>query len=165
MRNFLALVITVIILGIASFLVWNAVKAGQEIDFSKIKLEEGVEIEADADKGEFLYEVKDGEAVVNDMLISRFLVGTNVSVAYRNTTEESLGPRYSIRLYNTYGLLIAEEKVKYDDLEPGDVGAQNILFTKYPLSSILEQSQVSSGEKTNEIKWIMVYETNTKVSE
>ena len=165
MRNFLVFIVTAAILGICSFFVWNAVKAGREIDLSKVKLQEGAEIKADSEEGEFLYEVSNGEAVVKDMLIERFTVGSNVSVTYRNTTEESLSPNYSVRFYNSYGLLIGEESVNSESLEPGEVGAANIPFTRFPVKDILANSRVSAGENVDKIKWIFVYNTNTKVSE
>ena len=165
MRNFLVIIVAATIIGICSFFAWNAVKAGKEIDLSKVKLQEGAEIKADPAEGQFLYEVKNGEAEVKDMLIDRFTVGSNVSVTYRNTTEESLEPAYSIRLYNSYGLLVGQEKVNSESLEPGEVGAHNIPFSRYPVNEILANSRVSVGDNVDKIKWIIVYETNTKVSE
>ena len=164
MRKLLATLVGLLILGIVGFFAWTALKAGDDINFAAAKLQDGAEIKVDSSKGEFLYEVASGEAVVKDLLIDRILVGSNVSVSYRNTTQESLRPIYTISLYNSYGLLIGEESVSSKDLEPGEVGAETINFTRFPVQDILKHSNISGGDDLDQIQWIVISDTTTKVA-
>jgi hypothetical protein len=163
MRNLLIIIITAALLGISGVIVWSAYKAGSEISFDDVMLKEGVEVKVDPDNGEFLYEVVDGEILVKDILINRILVGTNVSVTYRNTSEETKYPLYKLQFYNTYGLLLGQVEIKENVmLEPGQVGAENVKFTPYPLEQVLAQSHVKAGDALQAIKWIVLSETNSK---
>jgi hypothetical protein len=163
MRNLLIFIIVVTLLGLLSFFGWTAYKAGGQINLSKVTIEQGVEIKVDADKGEHLFEVKDGESQIKGQLITRILLGKNIVATYRNKTEESLRAIYTLKIYNNYGMLLGENVVDSGQfIEPGEVGSEDVSLIPFPVSDVLKHSNVHTAEKNlDEIKWIVISESNT----
>jgi len=122
-------------------------------------------------EGAYLYEIVDGEVLVNDKLITLFAVSKDgLSVSYRNKTDEEMRPKYTIHVYNRYGLLIGTKTlgssmVMFGSntlMEPGEVSAEKIHMDEFPLNEILKQSQIGSPEDIMEMKWIVLSDTNSK---
>ncbi|MGJ8673330.1 hypothetical protein [Rubritalea sp.] len=134
----------VLLLALAPF---AGLQANDEIDLSKQKPE--------IRDGEYLYEIKEGEAFVNDELITLFAIGKeDVSVAYRNKTEKKKKPSYTIEIYNAYGLMIASKEVGKSVallgpstyMEPNAVSAEKIYLDKFPLLEILGNTNIQIPE-------------------
>ena len=120
-------------------------------------------------EGNFVYQVKDGEATIKGELLDRVLIGKNVTVTYRNKTNESLRPSYTIKFYNKYGLLIGKEKVGSSSLAdnligPEEVSSESIHFERYNITEILEQTDVRVNEDFNNIHWIVISDSNSVIS-
>lgn len=61
---------------------------------------------------EAIYEIADGEILINDKMITLFAFTENgISVSYRNKTKTKAKPKYLIQIYNPYGLLLGEKKI------------------------------------------------------
>lgn len=125
----------------------------------------------EAAEGAYLYEIVDGEVLVNDKLITLFALSKDgLSASYRNKTDKKTKPKYTIHVYNRYGLLIGT-KTLGDSMgmfggstlmEPGEVSAEKIHMDEFPLPEILKQSQIHSPEDIMAMKWIVLSDTNSK---
>ena len=120
---------------------------------------------------EYLYEIKENEVLVNDKLIMLFAISKDgISASYRNKTEEKTKPKYTVSVYNAYGLLIGKKTLgdsislfgASTYMEPGEVGAEKIHLDAYPLSDILKNSNVRIPGNIMEMRWIVLSDTNTK---
>ena len=122
-------------------------------------------------KAAYLYEIKDNEVLVNDQLITLFAISKDgISASYRNKTDAKMKPKYSIAVYNAYGLLLGEDEVgrgmsllgSNTYMEPGEVSAEKIHLDEYPLNEILKNSSIAIPDDLMEMKWIVLFNTNTK---
>ena len=118
-----------------------------------------------------LYEIKNNEVLVNDQLITLFAISKDgISASYRNKTEERTKPRYTIEVYNAYGLLVGKDRLGDSIsffggstyMDPGEVSAEKIHLEEYPLAEILTHSNIEIPEDLMEMKWIVLSETNTR---
>jgi len=117
-----------------------------------------------------LYEVKDNEILINDKLITLIAFGKNISAAYRNKTDKRIKPKYTIKIYNPYGMLIGKKEVgkgmslfgSSTYMEPGEVSSEKIHLDDFPLKEILENSKVKVPEDILTKKWVVISNTNTK---
>jgi hypothetical protein len=123
------------------------------------------------DQGENAYVVEDGEATVNDDLIRRIAVGRErVTATYRNRTDEKKRARYTIELYNEFGLLLgagSAGKAIFGGagyIDPGDVGSERLHIQWLPLDRIFMKSTVTLPEAWKTVKWVVIKDTNTRSS-
>ena len=120
-------------------------------------------------KGEASYVVEDGEATVDDDLIKRIGVGRKkVTASYRNRTDERKRAKYTIELYNEYGLLLGEDDAGgaifggAGSIEPGDVGTERLHIEWFPLDRLFEKSAIQLPENWQVVKWVVIKDTNTR---
>jgi hypothetical protein len=102
--------------------------------------------------------------MINDKMITLFAFHEKaVSVSYRNKTTEETKPRYTIRFYNPYGMMIGEKKIGSSAIisfgnstymEPGEVSSEKIYLENYPIDKILGNSNVERPDDLNKIKWM-----------
>ena len=120
-------------------------------------------------KAEYLYEIKNNEIIVNDNLITLFAFSKDgISASYRNKTDKKKKPRYTFKVYNSYGMLIGV--IKLGDnmfgsttyMAPGAVSSEKIYLTPFPLKEILMHSKVVVPTDILEMKWVVISETNSK---
>ncbi len=122
-------------------------------------------------EGEASYVVEDGEATVNDDLIKRISVGREkVTATYRNRTDKRKMAKYTIELYNAYGLLLGEGDVGHvavfgaaGSIEPGDVGTERVRVEWFPLDRLFKKSAVPLPEDWRVVKWVVIKDTNTRL--
>lgn len=116
-------------------------------------------------EGETAFPVKDGEATVNGNLIKRFSLGEKVVTAsYQNKSELKKRPRYTVELYNAYGLLLGEDTTGTSTfsfggpgfIDPGDVGSEELHVTWYPMDRILSKSSVPMPDDWQAVKWVVL---------
>ncbi|MDT8389703.1 MAG: hypothetical protein RRC34_04240 [Lentisphaeria bacterium] len=122
--------------------------------------------------GAMVFEVKDGEATVNEILIKRFAVGgKTVTASYQNKSELKMRPRYTIELYNPYGMLLGEDTTGntsglFGDgpgyIEPGDVGSEELRIKWYPVDRILSKSAIPLPADWQNVKWIVLKDNNPR---
>lgn len=130
------------------------------------------EIKICVEEGEYLYECVDGEVTVKDNLIRLMYIGKNVSVSYRNMTDKVMKPKYAVRFYNKYGLLMGKDKVgntirvlgSNTRMEPKEVSSEKLHIVWYPLADILQNTDLpyKSAEDLADVKWVVISDTNTK---
>ncbi len=124
---------------------------------------------------EYLYEIKDNQVLVNDQLITLFaFTPKGISASYRNKTEEGKKPQYALKVYNSYGMLVGTKKLgeslvmisfgSSTYMEPGAVSSERIYLTEYPLTTILEHTNLVLPDDLLEMKWVVISDTNTKPS-
>lgn len=121
------------------------------------------------EKGETAYVVEDGEATIDDDLIRRIAVGQEqVTATYRNRTDEKKRARYTIELYNEFGLLLGDYKVGNaifggsGYISPGDVGTERLHIRWLPLDRIFMKSAVTLPDEWKTVKWVVIKDTNTR---
>ena len=119
---------------------------------------------------EYLYEIKDGEVLVNDELITLIaFTPKSISASYRNRTEESKKPKYTIDAYNPYGMLVGtttlgDSMISFGNntyMEPGAVSSERIHLQEYPLDKILKNTNLELPDDLQEMKWVVISKTNT----
>jgi len=120
-------------------------------------------------EGEAPYVVEEGEATVNDDLIKRIAVGREkVTATYRNRTDARRQAKYTIELYNEYGLLLGEGNAGKaifggaGSIEPGDVGTERLHIEWFPLDRMFKKSPVPLPEDWRVVKWVVIKDTNTR---
>ena len=116
--------------------------------------------------GEAVFEVRAGEATVDDDLIKRFSVGEKaVTASYQNKSEVKMRPRYTIELYNAQGILLGEDTTGGASglfgggpgyIDPGEVGSEDLRVTWYPVDRILSKSAVALPDDWKSVKWIVL---------
>jgi len=120
---------------------------------------------------EYLYEIKNNEIMVNDKLITLFAFSKDgISVSYRNKTEKSEKPKYIFKAYNPYGMLVGVYKVgdsigflrPSTRMEPGAVSSEKLYLKPFPLDKILKYACIEQPSDLNQIKWIVLSDTNSK---
>jgi len=123
--------------------------------------------------GEYLYEIKDGEVLVNDQLITLIaFTPKSISASYRNKTDEKKKPQYTIKVYNPYGMLIGSKTlgksmgmISFGNstyMEPGAVSSERIHLKEYPLDQILENTNLELPDDLLGMKWVVISATNTR---
>ena len=121
------------------------------------------------DLGETAYVVEDGEVTINNEMIKRSAIGQEkITATYRNRTEESKRPLYTVELYNQYGLLLGGVRTGQRTfggpgyIDPGDVGTERLHVQWLPLDRILKKSDVALPDGWRTVKWIVVKDANPK---
>ena len=121
------------------------------------------------EEGETAYVIEDGEATINDDLIRRIAVGQErVTATYRNRTDKKKRARYTIELYNQFGLLLGDCDVGRaifggsGYISPGDVGSERLHITWFPLDRILMKSAATLPDDWKTVKWVVIKDTNTR---
>lgn len=158
-RNYIKKQLTLLILSLST--------TALATDNTKVKLELK---KPTVNEGEYLYEIKDNEILVNDKLITLFSFGKKITVSYRNKTDQEMTPKYTLKVYNPYGLLLGMDKVGHTislfgnstRMEPGAVSSETIYLEAHPLKEILEFSSIAIPEDLSKKKWMVLSETNTK---
>lgn len=122
---------------------------------------------------ETVYEVKDGEATVNGVLIKRFSVGgKKVTASYQNKSVNTMRPCYSIELYNARGILLGEDTTSYTPglflggpgcIDPGEVGSEERCVTWYPVDRILSKSAMPLPTDWKTVKWILLKDNDPRI--
>ena len=122
-------------------------------------------------ENEYLYEIKDNEIMVNDKLITLFAFSKDgVSASYRNKTDKKKKPKYTFKVYNTYGILIGSKELGGSSfgfgsstyMEPGAVSSEKIHLKPFPLDEILKHANVEIPSDLLEMKWVVISNTNTR---
>jgi hypothetical protein len=134
-----------------------------------IKLQQG---KPTPTENEYLYEIKDSEVLVNDKLITLFAFSQGgISASYRNKTYEKKSPKYTFKVYNSYGMLMGSKKLgdegisvfgRSASMEPGAVDSEKIYLKPFPLDEILKHANVEIPPDFLEMKWVVISETNSK---
>ena len=121
------------------------------------------------DQGETAYVVEDGEVTINDDLIRRIAVGRErVTATYRNRTDAKKRARYTIELYNEFGLLLGDGSAGTaifggaGYIDPGDVGTERLRIEWLPLDRIFMKSTVTLPDEWKTVKWVVIKDTNTR---
>ena len=168
MKKFISVIIGLLLLAVTFTMGWYVVDfiPRENAGFEKAVLKEPGSLEVGSD--EYLFEVKEGEVDVSGELIDSILVGKNITVVYRNRTEGNLTPAFNLQCFNSYGMLLAEVKVKHSfgskyNIGPGEVISENILLSKYPIKKILERSAVEPGEGADTVKWLLISNINSSL--
>lgn len=123
----------------------------------------------DLKDNEQAYLLKDGETEIEDNLIRRISVGLNeVTASYRNLGDQSRRPKYAIRLYNSYGLLLGEDSIgegifSGSYVDPGEVATDELNIEWFPLDRIFEKGNINLPENWKEVKWVVIAGSNTKI--
>jgi hypothetical protein len=125
-----------------------------------------------SDTEAFFSVTKDG-AQVNGEVIREFAIsGDRVTVAYKNATDEALSPKYTIKIYNRYGIMIGSDEVSAGllggspRLEPGDVGGDKLHVEWVDLDSIFKHSSAGTlPEDFKRAKWLSISASNSKVEQ
>lgn len=122
-------------------------------------------------ENEYLYEIKDNEIMVNDKLITLFAFSKNgISVSYRNKTDKKKKPKYTFKVYNTYGMLIGSKELGGSSLsfgnstymEPGEISSEKIHLKPFPLDEILKYASIEIPSDLLDMKWVVISDSNTK---
>ena len=128
-------------------------------------------MQPDVSDGEYLYEIKNGEVLVNDQLITLIaFTPKSISASYRNKTNERMKPMYTIEVYNAYGMLVGsktlgDSMISFGSstyMEPGAVSSERIHLKDFPLKEILENTNLNLPDDLLEMKWIVISNTNSK---
>ena len=168
MKKFLAFVFGLLIFSIVGFFVWgvseDVVETAKKSKTVILKPRKKIVVPA----GAYLYEIINGEATIKGELITRVLVGKNVTATYRNNTNEALRPSYLIRFYNPYGIMVGRKKVgsvSTTDLliSPKEVASEAIVFEKYSVKEALEFSNIKASDDFDTIKWIIISDSNSSI--
>jgi len=116
------------------------------------------------------YLVEDGEADISDGLIRRISIGhENVTASYRNRGDKAKRPEYTVRLYNRYGLLLAEDDVTsgflggVGTIDPGEIEAEELHVDHYPLDRIAAKSGITLPDDWDTVNWVVIADTNTRL--
>lgn len=127
--------------------------------------------EAPACADETFFKVADGEAKVDGEVIQLFVVKPeHLTVSYRNGTGKALFPKYVVKLYNRYGILIGSESVNVSlfggstKLEPGDVGGEKIRTDLVDLELIFRHTGCDLPVDFDEAAWLSLSDSNTRVT-
>jgi hypothetical protein len=122
-------------------------------------------------EGETAFPVEDSEATVNGDLIKRFSLGEKaVTASYQNKSELKKRPRYTVELYNAYGLLLGEDTTGTSTfsfggpgfIDPGAVGSEELRVTWYPMDRILSKSGVPLPDDWQTVKWVVLKDNNPR---
>ncbi|QQL44963.1 hypothetical protein [Sulfuriroseicoccus oceanibius] len=120
--------------------------------------------------GTTLIEVTNNEARVENNIIREFAIGKNITVAYKNTTEKTVFPKYTLKAYNRYGLLLGEKSVggglifsSGPSLDPGALGGDTIYFDWIDLEAIFSNSSLELPADFSQIKWLAISDSNTAI--
>lgn len=169
MKKFIAFIIGLVIFALVGALLWGLsegiIETAKKSKTVVLKPRKKLAVP----EGAYLYEIVDGEAEVMGELISRVLVGTNVTVTYRNKTEDSLRPSYLIRFYNSYGIMVGKKKVGSSSLtdnlmiSPNDVSSESIGFERLSVKEALEFSSIKINEDFDIIKWVIISDSNSSI--
>jgi hypothetical protein len=124
--------------------------------------------ETPASEVETFFPVKNGEAKINGVLIREFgIKEQRVTVAYKNTTEKTIVPKYTIKIYNQYGILLGSDEIRSGilsgnpRLEPGDFGGDKLNIEWIDLQSVFQHSLLSNlPADFSQPAWISLSETN-----
>lgn len=169
MKKLIAFIIGLLILSIVGSVAWTL---SQEIVETATKSKTVVlkpRKKMAAPKDGRVFEIVDGETEVMAELLTRVLVGKNITVTYRNNTTDSIRPSYLIRFYNPYGIMLGRKKVGTssitDDLiiSPNDVASESITFEKFSLKEALEFSSIKTNDDFDKVKWVIISESNTSL--
>jgi hypothetical protein len=98
-----------------------------------------------AAKGLAVFKISDDEVVVNGSLLKRIEMGEKTMVLnYKSKLGKSVFPKFSIRIYNGYGMLLDTTRVSwtFSSVEPGAVKQENVSFSPTNLPSALSFSTV-----------------------
>jgi len=121
-------------------------------------------------ENEYLYEIKNGEVLVNDQLITLIaFTPRSVSASYRNRTDKRTRPIYTIEVYNPYGMLVGSRTLGQSMgigsstfMEPGAVSSERINLREFPLDEILKNTNLDLPDDLLEMKWVVISQTNTR---
>ncbi|MCH7228155.1 hypothetical protein [Haloferula sp. A504] len=126
--------------------------------------------EAPAASDEAFFKVKDGEATIGGEVIKLFVVKPeHLTVSYRNETDKGLFPKYVVRLYNRYGILLSSEKIGVSlfggstKLEPGDVGGEKIHLDLIDLEEIFQHAVRDLPDDFDDAAWLSLSDSNSKL--
>ena len=118
-------------------------------------------VEAPTSKKDKFYPVTKREVAVNDPLIRELVIAKNhVTVSYKNTTQRSISPKYTLKIYNRYGFLIASKKVSSSlfggspRLEPGDVGGDKISIEWIDMETVFKFTNITLPKDFLQPCWI-----------
>jgi len=122
---------------------------------------------------EVFFEVVEGAVRVEGEVIREFAIrGERVTVAYKNTSREAVSPKYVLRVYNRYGIMLGFEEVSVGllggspRLEPGDVGGDRIDVEWLDLEALLRHTTIRElPADFEQAKWISLAESNSEVGE
>lgn len=123
-----------------------------------------------SDTEAFFPVTKDGVQVNGEVIREFAISGDRVTVAYKNATEDALSPKYTIKIYNRYGIMIGSDEVSVGllggspRLEPGDVGGEKLHIEWVELDSIFKHSTAGAlPEDFRSAKWLSISASNSKV--
>ena len=127
--------------------------------------------EAPTSSEETFFKVENGEAQIGGEVIQLFVVKPeHLTVSYRNSTSKALFPKYEVKLYNRYGILIGSESVNVSlfggstKLDPGDVGGEKIRTNLVDLELIFQHAGIELPEDFTEAAWISLSDSNTRLT-
>ena len=112
----------------------------------------------------------DGELI--ERVIIKFEEGKSharVVVLYKNTTSKALSPRYTIRFYNSYGILMAGIRVREDPnvpeslIEPGKESGKTFHPKIIRLDRLFRHTDIKEYPPDFfKIGWLSIADTNSK---
>jgi hypothetical protein len=111
---------------------------GQDVKLSKVDL-----IHATPNDPVFI--LQDGEAAVGGSLIKRVEIGKSTAVVtYLNKTASSKQPKYTFRLFNAYGMEVAEFEDKWmlQTIKTGETQKEDKDFLPVALDRVLQFSGI-----------------------
>ncbi|MBT8044484.1 MAG: hypothetical protein KJO79_05985 [Verrucomicrobiae bacterium] len=120
---------------------------------------------------EEFFKVTDGEAKITGHVIKQFVIKPEyLTVTYKNDGKKSLFPKYTVKVFNRYGYLLASDKVGVSiiggspKLEPGDVGGDKIRLELIDLQGVFAHTQLKLPDDFFTAAWLSISANNTKLA-
>lgn len=121
---------------------------------------------------EEFFKVVNGEAKVEGHVIKLLVVKPEyLTASYKNDSNDSLFPKYTVRIYNRYGYLLGSDKVGVSiiggspKLEIGDVGGDKIHLDLVDVASVFKHTKLDLPADFFDVAWVSLAETNTQLAE
>lgn len=120
---------------------------------------------------EEFFKVADGEAKIEGHVIKLFVIKPQyLTASYKNNSNKSLFPKYTVKIYNRYGYLLGSDKVGVSlfrgspKLEPGDVGGDKIHIKLVDLKGVFKHTQLELPADFFTTEWVSLSASNTKLA-
>lgn len=118
-----------------------------------------------AGEKEQVFKVEDNSVIFSHSAIREMAFGEDMTVAYKNTTNSSLSPKFVLKIYNQYGFLLSEKKVGGSlfgglHLKKGELGGDKIYLDWIDYKEAFKHSNFVLPEDFSTISWISISKAN-----
>jgi len=121
---------------------------------------------------EEFFKVASGEAKIEGHIIKLFVIKPKyLTASYKNDSNKSLFPKYTVRVYNRYGYLLGSDKVGVSllggssKLEVGDVGGEKVRLDLIDIVNVFKHTKLDLPADFFDAVWVSLAASNTKLAE